>query len=57
MFKVGEKSGSVTADRDGSRGRILTPEATYEQTIHPDQDNTVLRLRRLGVMVEDSVLL
>jgi hypothetical protein len=57
MFKVGEKSESVAADRDGSRGRILTPEATYEQTIHPDQDNTVLRLRRLGVMVEDSVLL
>ena len=27
MFKVGDESESVTADRDGSRGRILTPEA------------------------------
>ena len=26
MFKVGDKSESVTADRDGSRGQILMPE-------------------------------
>ena len=43
MFKVGEKSESVTADRDGSRGRILTPRAVHEQVIHPDPGNTVLR--------------
>jgi hypothetical protein len=43
MFKVGDKSESVTADRDGSRGRILTPEAVHEQAIHPDPRNTVLR--------------
>lgn len=34
MFKVGDKSESVTADRDGSRSRILTPEAVHEQAIH-----------------------
>jgi hypothetical protein len=43
MFKVGDKSESVTADRDGSRGRILTPEAVHEQEINPDPGNTVLR--------------
>jgi hypothetical protein len=43
MFKVGDKSESVTADRDGSRGRILTPEAVHEQAIHPDSGNAVLR--------------
>jgi hypothetical protein len=34
MFKVGDESESVTADRDGSRGRILTSEAVHEQAIH-----------------------
>jgi hypothetical protein len=34
MFKVGDKSESVTADRDGSRGRILMPETVQEQAIH-----------------------
>jgi hypothetical protein len=43
MFKVGEKSESVTADRDGSRGQILKPEAVHEQAIHPYPGNTVLR--------------
>jgi hypothetical protein len=43
MFKVGDESESVTADRDGSRGQILTLEALYEQAIHPDPKNTVLR--------------
>jgi hypothetical protein len=33
MFKVGDKSESVTADRDGSRGRISTQEAVHEQAI------------------------
>ena len=42
MFKVGDKSESATVDRDGSRGRILTPEAVHEQAIHPYQGNTVL---------------
>ena len=42
MFKVGDKSEYVTADRDGSRGRILTPEAVHEQAIHPVSGNTVL---------------
>ena len=42
MFKVGDESESVTADRDGSRGRILTPETVYEQAIHPYPGNTVL---------------
>jgi hypothetical protein len=42
MFKVGDKSESVTADRDGSRGRILMPEAVHEQAIHPDPGNDVL---------------
>ncbi len=31
MFKVGDKSESVTADRDGSRGRILMPEAVMSK--------------------------
>jgi hypothetical protein len=30
MFKVGEKSASLTAERDRSRGRILTSEAVHE---------------------------
>jgi hypothetical protein len=38
MFKVSDKSESVTADRDGSRGRILTPEAAHEQVICPIQE-------------------
>jgi hypothetical protein len=42
MFKVGDKSESVTADKDGSRGRTLTPEAVHEQAIHPYRGNTVL---------------
>jgi transposase len=33
MFKVGEKSESVTADRDGSRGHILTPEETMNNRV------------------------
>lgn len=33
MFKVGEKSESVTADRDGSRGHILTPEDTMSKRV------------------------
>lgn len=41
MFKVGDKSESVTADRDGSRS--LTPEAVHEQPIHSDPGNNVLR--------------
>ncbi len=32
MFKVGEKSESVTDARDGSRGDILVLKADYEQT-------------------------
>jgi hypothetical protein len=43
MFKVGDKSESVTADRDGSRGRTLTPEAIYEQAIYPNPGSTILR--------------
>jgi hypothetical protein len=43
MFKVGDKSESVTADRDGSRGRILTPEAVHEQANHSSPANAVLR--------------
>ena len=43
MFKVGDKSESGIADRDGSRGRILTPEAVHEQAIHSDPRNTILR--------------
>jgi hypothetical protein len=42
MFKVGDKSESVAADRDGSRSRILTPEADDEQAIHPNPGNTIL---------------
>jgi hypothetical protein len=42
MFKVGDKSESVTADRDGSRGQILMPEVLYEQAIHTDPGNDVL---------------
>jgi hypothetical protein len=42
MFKVGDKSESVTAGRDGSRGRILTPEAVHEEAIHPDPGKNVL---------------
>jgi hypothetical protein len=42
MFKVGEKSESVTADRDGSRGRVLMPEAVYEQAIYTGPGNDVL---------------
>jgi hypothetical protein len=41
MFKVGDKSESVTADRDGSRGQILTLEAVHEQAIHTDPGNDV----------------
>jgi len=43
MFKVGDKSESLTEDRDGSRGQISTPEAVYEQAIHSDPGNTELR--------------
>jgi hypothetical protein len=42
MFKVGDKSESVTADRDGSRGRILTLEAFHEQAIHAGSGNDAL---------------
>jgi hypothetical protein len=42
MFKVGDKSKSVTADRDGSRGQVLMPEAIHEQAIHTDPGNDVL---------------
>jgi hypothetical protein len=42
MFKVGDKSESATAGRDGSRGRILMPEAVHEQTIHTGPRNNVL---------------
>jgi hypothetical protein len=42
MFKVGDKSEFVTADRDGSRGRILAPEAVHEQAIHAGPGNKVL---------------
>jgi len=42
MFKVGDESESVTADRDGSRGRILAPEAVHEQATHQDPGNAVL---------------
>jgi hypothetical protein len=43
MFKVGDKSESVTADRDGSRGRTITPEAIHEQAIYPNPGSTILR--------------
>jgi hypothetical protein len=43
MFKVGDKSKSVTADRDGSRGRTLTPEAIHVQAIYPNPGSTILR--------------
>ena len=43
MFKVGDESESVTADRDGSRGRILTPEAVHEQAIDTGSGNNLLR--------------
>jgi transposase len=46
MFKVGDESESVTSDRDGSRGRILAPEAIYEQAIHTSPTNDVLWHRR-----------
>jgi hypothetical protein len=42
MFKVGDKSESVTADRDGSRGQISAPEAVYEQAIRTGPGNNVL---------------
>jgi hypothetical protein len=42
MFKVGDKSESVSADRDGSRGRIFTPEAVHEQANHTGPGNNVL---------------
>jgi hypothetical protein len=42
MFKVGDKSESMTAARDGSRGRTLTPEAVHEQAIHTGPGNNVL---------------
>jgi hypothetical protein len=42
MFKVGDESESVSADRDGSRGRILAPEAVHEQAIHTRPGNNVL---------------
>jgi hypothetical protein len=42
MFKVGDESQSVTADREGSRGQILTPEAVHEQTIHTGPGDNVL---------------
>ena len=42
MFKVGDKSESVTADRDRSRGQILMPEAVHEHAIQPDPRNAVL---------------
>jgi hypothetical protein len=42
MFKVGDKSESVTADRDGSRGRILRPETVHEQAIHNRSGNHLL---------------
>jgi hypothetical protein len=35
MFLVGSKSESMTAERYGSRGRTLTPEAIHEEAIHP----------------------
>jgi hypothetical protein len=43
MFKVGEKSESMRADRDGSRDQILTSEALYEQAIHHRAREVVLR--------------
>jgi hypothetical protein len=42
MFKVGDESESVTADRDWSRGRILTSEAVHEQAIHTGSRNNLL---------------
>lgn len=42
MFRVGDKSESMTADRDGSRGQILRPEAVHEQAIDPHPRNNVL---------------
>lgn len=42
MFKVGDKSESVSADRDGSRGRIFAPEAVHEQANHSGPGNDVL---------------
>jgi hypothetical protein len=42
MFKVGDKSESMTADRDGSRDRVLAPEAVHEQAIYTDPGNNVL---------------
>jgi len=42
MFKVGDESESVTEDRDGSRGRILAPEAVHEQAIHTASGNNLL---------------
>jgi hypothetical protein len=43
MFKVGDRSESATADRGGSRGRILSLEAVHEQAIRPAPRNAVLR--------------
>jgi hypothetical protein len=42
MFKVGDKSESVTADTDGSQGRTLMPEAVHEQAIHKGPANNAL---------------
>jgi hypothetical protein len=42
MFKVGDKSESVTADWDGSQDRILTPKAVHAQPIHRDPGSDVL---------------
>jgi hypothetical protein len=42
MFKVGDKSESAAADRDGSRGQTLTLEAVHEQAIHTGPGNNVL---------------
>jgi hypothetical protein len=43
MFKVGEKSESVSPDRDGSRDQILVSEALHEHGIHHYAGYVVLR--------------
>jgi hypothetical protein len=42
MFKVDDKSKSVIAGRDGSRGQILALEAVHEQAIHTGPGNNLL---------------
>jgi hypothetical protein len=56
MFKVGDESESLTTDMDGSRGRILTPEAVHERAIHTGfrKQSTVALMSVLKVYRGDS---